>query len=132
MSSVQQLARQTSLSQTVGTKSYPMPSTSYTLESLLFKSSGCAIMEPTGSTPIIYIQQTTVTKLTIKPITLQHLQYAVPTTEKEIGGDEEERTSKGKRENGRRINEHGVRRGLGKKSGREGGKRKEETGKKKK
>lgn len=44
----------TDLSQTVGMKSYPIPSTSQNVLSVLFKWSGCAIIEPSGSTPIIY------------------------------------------------------------------------------
>ena len=39
-------------SQTVGTKSYPIPSTSYPDISVLFISSGSAIPEPYGSTPM--------------------------------------------------------------------------------
>ena len=43
----------TDLSKTVGIKSYPIPSTSYIVLSVLFSSSGSARMEPSGSTPII-------------------------------------------------------------------------------
>lgn len=38
----------------MGTKSYPIPSTSYIVLSVLFSSSGSARMEPSGSTPIIW------------------------------------------------------------------------------
>jgi len=46
--------RLTSLWQTDGTKSCPMPSISYGFGSVLFKSSGSAMIEPRGSTAIIY------------------------------------------------------------------------------
>jgi len=46
----------TDLSSTVGMKSYPMPSTSYWVLSVLLISSGSARMEPSGSTPTIYRQ----------------------------------------------------------------------------
>lgn len=46
----------TDLSSTVGMKSYPMPSTSYWVLSVLLISSGSARMEPSGSTPTICTQ----------------------------------------------------------------------------
>lgn len=51
---VNQEAWLTDLSNTVGTKSYPIPSTSYIVLSVSFSSSGVARMEPSGSTPIIW------------------------------------------------------------------------------
>lgn len=48
----------TDLSSTVGMKSYPIPSTSYWVLSVLLSSSGSARMEPSGSTPTICAQHT--------------------------------------------------------------------------
>lgn len=48
----------TDLSSTVGMKSYPIPSTSYWVLSVLLISSGSARMEPSGSTPTICTQHT--------------------------------------------------------------------------